>query len=149
MFWFSLHLSETSPFKNAARYCHKCTRLHVQYLYILSNFNKPWILLTDFWKILNHQISWKSVQWEPSCSMWIQTDRTMLTDAFHNFMDTSKEDKMTPTQAVKYNYGWRWFKCHQGLHFSLLCHSRVTSYSLHYTKHLCKLTIWSTEFVVF
>jgi len=25
--------------------------------------------LTVFWKIL-YQISWKSIQWEPSCSMW-------------------------------------------------------------------------------
>lgn len=109
------------------------TCLHVQYLYVLSDFYKPWILLTDFWKTLNHQMSWKSVQWQPSCSMWIQTDRTKLTDAFHSFVDTSKKDKMTPTQAVKYNYSFRWFKCHQGLHFSLLCHSRITSYSLHYT----------------
>ena len=37
--------------------------------------------------------------------MWIQTDRAKLRDAFHNFADTSKKDKMTPTQAVKYNYG--------------------------------------------
>jgi len=36
--------------------------------------------------------------------MWILTDRTKLTDAFHNFADTSKKAKMTPTQAVKYNY---------------------------------------------
>jgi hypothetical protein len=63
----------------------------------------------------------------------VDSDRTKLTDAFHNFADTSKNDKMTPMQAVKYKYSWRWFKCHQGLHFSLLCHSSVTSYSLYYT----------------
>jgi len=37
--------------------------------------------------------------------MQVQTDRTKLTDAFHNSADISKKGKMTPTQAVKYNYG--------------------------------------------
>ena len=34
---------------------------------ILSNFNETWFYGRNFEK---YQISWKSVQWEPSCSMW-------------------------------------------------------------------------------
>jgi hypothetical protein len=54
------------------------------------------IFLTDFGKILKYQISLKSVQWEPSCSMRTdgqtdrQTDVTKLTVAFRNFANASK-----------------------------------------------------------
>jgi len=40
---------------------------------ILVRFNKTWIFLTNFGKTLKYQISWKSHQWEISCSTW--TDR--------------------------------------------------------------------------
>jgi hypothetical protein len=40
---------------------------------ILVTFNETSIFLTDFRKILTYQISWKSVQWELTCSM--RTDR--------------------------------------------------------------------------
>jgi len=35
----------------------------------LSNFNETLIFLTHLLKILTYEISLKSVQWEPSCSM--------------------------------------------------------------------------------
>jgi hypothetical protein len=56
---------------------------------ILSNFNKTWIFPIDFWKTHNHQISWKSVQFELSCSM--QTDKTKLLVTFHSFVNVLKK----------------------------------------------------------
>jgi hypothetical protein len=47
--------------------------LHVKYLLFLSDFNINRILSTDFRKILEYQIPWKSVECEPSYSM--RTDR--------------------------------------------------------------------------
>jgi hypothetical protein len=34
-------------------------------------------------KLLKYQISWKSVQWEPSCSMW--TDNQYMTKLISRF----------------------------------------------------------------
>ena len=50
--------------------------IHVKYRFFLSEFNETWIYLKDFKKILQYQISWKSIQWKPSCSTW--TDMTKL-----------------------------------------------------------------------
>ena len=55
---------------NWARYDQKMyIGLHVKYPILLSDCNEIWILSEYFLKILKYQISWKSVQWEPSCSM--------------------------------------------------------------------------------
>ena len=58
--------------KNLARYFVMSKRRHVKYTLFLSGFNETLILLKDFWKKLKYQVSSKSVQWEPSCS--IRTD---------------------------------------------------------------------------
>ena len=39
--------------------------LHVKYPLFLSDFSEASIFLTDFRQNLEHQISWKSAQWEP------------------------------------------------------------------------------------
>ena len=58
----------------------------------LSDFNDTWIFSTDIRKILECQISLRSIQWEPSCSVRTdgQTDMRKLIVAFRNF---SKEPK--------------------------------------------------------
>ena len=38
-------------------------------LLVLIALSGTWLISTDFWKILKYQISWKSVQWETSCSI--------------------------------------------------------------------------------
>jgi len=48
--------------------------------------------LTDLQRILNYQISQKSIQWEPSCSM--QTDMTQLVATFHSFSNVPKNEHL-------------------------------------------------------
>jgi hypothetical protein len=59
--------------KNLARYNHKCI------LVILVRFYRNLIFSTDFRKIFKYKISWKFIQWEPSCCVRAvgrrQTDR--------------------------------------------------------------------------
>ena len=61
--------------------------LHVKGPLFLSDFNELWIFWTDFRKILKYQISWKSVQWETSCSVRMEgrtAETTKLVVAFRN-----------------------------------------------------------------
>jgi len=68
--------------------------MHVTYPLVLCDFNQPWILWTNSRMKPIYQILWKSVQWEPSCSMRTnrqidrQIDMTKL--AFRNFAKTPK-----------------------------------------------------------
>jgi hypothetical protein len=63
-----------------------CIGLCVKYPLFLSDFNVTWILSIYFRKMLIYQISWKSVQWKPSCSTQTdgQTEMMRPTVAFLN-----------------------------------------------------------------
>ena len=69
--------------------------LHVKYPLFLSDFNETSIFVDGFSKkIIKHQISLKSGQWEPSSPMrtdrQTQTDMTKLTVAFRNLANAPK-----------------------------------------------------------
>jgi len=66
--------------------------LHIKYTLFLSDLNETSIFSTDIWKILKFQISRKSVQWEPNCSMRTigRTNMTKLIVALRNFVNDPK-----------------------------------------------------------
>jgi hypothetical protein len=66
--------------------------LHVKYLLFLWDFNETWIFSTFSKKKHKYEISWKSFQWEPSCSMRTDGPRDMkkLIVDFHIFAKAPK-----------------------------------------------------------
>jgi hypothetical protein len=85
----------TSHSKNPARFITNIHRSSRKVPIILPRLQWHLNILTDFWKIMKYQSSWKPIQWEHRCSMCTdrQTDVTKLIVAFHNFANAPKKYK--------------------------------------------------------
>ena len=73
--------------------------LYVKYRLLFSYFKETSIFLKGFRETLNYQISWKSVQWEPSCSTRTneKTDMTKLSVVFRKFAKAPKNPASVST----------------------------------------------------
>ena len=107
VFWFPLQILSatsvvlrrterdvTTNVYRSARYVHFVCLLVCWFVYLFFfDFNDNWIFSTEFRKIIKYQISWKSTQREPSCSIPRdgRTDMTKLIVAFSNFADAPKK----------------------------------------------------------
>ena len=87
---------------------------HVKYLLFLSDFNETWICLRDFQKILKYQIGWKSVQWEPGCSLqgdkWThgQTDRQTDRQAWWSWWSLFCNFSNVPNKLIRLELLMQW-----------------------------------------
>ena len=102
--------------------------LHMKCLLFLSDVNETWIFLINFGKILKYEILQKSVQWEPSCSMW--TDRHDEANRqvcnFANMPQNSGKENIWSKQNTTSVYS----KLFHSKHTSLFLLHPVTSLSL-------------------
>jgi len=90
--------------------------LHVKYFSYLSGFNETCIFSTDFRKILKYQISWISIEWEPSCSTWEDGGRTdMMTQIVTFLIFANAPNKLTSEGNkfyIRTNIIFWWKYCH-------------------------------------
>ena len=97
------NFSLLEPFREIISQIYIYIDLQVKYLLFVSDFNETWIFSTYFLKFIEFQISWKSVQWEPDCSM--RTDRH--DEANSRFTQFCEREQI-------------WKRCKIALHFNFL-----------------------------
>jgi hypothetical protein len=93
--WNALHFHHFSFLEELSEiWSKKYIGLHVKCPLFSSDFNEACSSLTNFRKILKCRISWKSLQWDPSCYM--RTDRRMemmkVIATFPNYANGSIND---------------------------------------------------------
>ena len=66
--------------------------IHAKYPLFLLYFDGTLIFSTELRKILRHQISRKSVQWEPSCATYGRRHMAKLVSRFDNFANAPNGD---------------------------------------------------------
>jgi hypothetical protein len=118
--------------------------LHAKYPLFLSHINETSIFWTDFRKILKYQISWKSVQWEPSCPMRAgrRTDIRRTSKSLFAILRTRLKSHVPPSchdpvsaskqsAALSRNSAQAFFTqtCRAGVEFRENLHSKINIYS--------------------
>jgi hypothetical protein len=97
--------------------------IHVKYPFFLSDINVTLTFSADFLTILRYQISWKSLQWKPSCYMRTarhdeanapKNDRSLqLSTAFNSQLTFMYDPSTSTTNSVTANMAppnlpWNW-----------------------------------------
>jgi hypothetical protein len=62
----------------------KCTMLFCEVRIAFVIFYSAWILGTDF-KEYSNEISWESVHWKPSCSVWTEGGMDIYSEVYRRF----------------------------------------------------------------
>ena len=106
VFWFSLKIcAKYFSFKEEMSeiWLKLYIGIHVKYRYYCPILMKLGFCRPIFEKILKYKISWKSVQWEPSCSKRTdgRTDMMELIIAFRNFANASGKSEIISAYNIK------------------------------------------------